>query len=531
MILMGYRVNSAVLLLLASCSLGKTKVSTATGAENCNSLILAGLKDVVFLPTDLAYDASLTYYWSATTRAVRPSCFVQPQKTEDVSKALQVLSQTSGSDDVAIRSGGHSTWASNNVAGGVTFDLSLLNRKIASIGTGAKWGAVMLEIEKYNRTATGGRDGDVGVGGLLLGEGLSFYTRYVAGTRFPCVDSGIGSDIDVLFQSTDKSRSKRGIASNDVVNFEVVLANGSIVNANATANPALFKALKGGSNNFGIVTRFDMLTLDATPGGIYGGISFMAYEHKDTMLAGFVRMIDINGENTADTGVLILAYNSPGPATIAMAVVNLDGVENSASFEPFQNVPVLSRDVKRRTYGDYINAFQMSGGSRKVWFSLCFKNDIDIVNKAASLWEALTAETEDVFPGGGWGLNSVFQPMAKFYGEIGGDKNVLGLDEGLKHDSIIWLADAAMSTPEQEAYLQRAMRTLTETLEEYTIEKGGYTQWRYLNYVDPSQNPLKSYGEDNVRLMKRVAAQYDPDRFFQERVSSGFKISKVDHDW
>lgn len=165
---------------------------------------------------------------------------------------------------------------------------------------------------------------------------------------------------------------------------------------------------------------------------------------------------------------------------------------------------------------------------RKVWFSLCFKNDLDIVNKAASLWEALTAEVETVFPSGGWGLNSVFQPLAKFYGEIGGNKNVLGLNENLKHDSIIWLADATMSTPEQEAYLQRAMGRLTETIEEYMIEKGGYTQWRYLNYVDSSQDPLKSYGEDNVRLMKEVAAQYDPDRFFQERVSSGFKVSKID---
>ncbi|KAK7953586.1 hypothetical protein PG996_014478 [Apiospora saccharicola] len=438
-----YRVKSAVLLLLfASCSFGKTKVSTATGTENCDALILAGLKDVVFLPTDPAYDASLTYYWSATTRAVRPSCFVQPQKTEDVSKALRVLSQTSGSGDVAIRSGGHSTWVSNNVAGGVTFDLSLLNQvtysgdtKIASIGTGAKWGAVMLELEKYNRTATGGRDGDVGVGGLLLGGGLSFYTRYVAGTRVLRVDSGI-----------DKSPSKRGIASNDVVNFEVVLAlaNGAVINANATADPALFKALKGGSNNFGIVTRFDMLAMDATPGGIYGGIIFMAYDQKETALAGFVRMIDINGENTADTGILLLTYKSPGPATIAMAMVNLDGAENSTSFAPFQDVPVRTRD------------------------------------------------------------------------------------ENLQHDSIIWLADATMSTPEQEAYLQKAIGSLTKTLEEYTIEKGGYTQWRYLNYVDPSQNPLKSYGEDNVRRMKEVAAQYDPDRFFQERVSSGFKLSKVD---
>lgn len=46
-----------------------------------------------------------------------------------------------------------------------------------------------------------------------------------------------------------------------VVNYEVVLADGSIVNANEETNSDLFRVLKGGGNNFGIVTRFDMTTL------------------------------------------------------------------------------------------------------------------------------------------------------------------------------------------------------------------------------------------------------------------------------
>lgn len=45
-----------------------------------------------------------------------------------------------------------------------------------------------------------------------------------------------------------------------MINYQVVLANGAIVNANSETNPDLFKALKGGSNNFGIVTRFDIKT-------------------------------------------------------------------------------------------------------------------------------------------------------------------------------------------------------------------------------------------------------------------------------
>ena len=55
--------------------------------------------------------------------------------------------------------------------------------------------------------------------------------------------------------------------------MEVVLADGSIVNANNLQRPDLFRALKGGSNNFGIVTRFDLKTYPQ--GHLWGG--FIAY--------------------------------------------------------------------------------------------------------------------------------------------------------------------------------------------------------------------------------------------------------------
>ena len=63
--------------------------------------------------------------------------------------------------------------------------------------------------------------GDVGVGGLLLGGGVSFLS------------------------------AQFGFACDNVLNYEVVLADGSIVNANATSNTDLFWALKGGGNQFG----------------------------------------------------------------------------------------------------------------------------------------------------------------------------------------------------------------------------------------------------------------------------------------
>lgn len=51
--------------------------------------------------------------------------------------------------------------------------------------------------------------------------------------------------------------NSRGFACDNVGNFEVVLADGSIVNANAEENSDLWRSLKGASGNFGFVTRID----------------------------------------------------------------------------------------------------------------------------------------------------------------------------------------------------------------------------------------------------------------------------------
>lgn len=61
--------------------------------------------------------------------------------------------------------------------------------------------------------------------------------------------------------------AEHGLACDNVVNFQVVLASAAIVDANSKTNPDLFKALKGGSNNFGIVTRFDMKTFPSENSG------------------------------------------------------------------------------------------------------------------------------------------------------------------------------------------------------------------------------------------------------------------------
>lgn len=98
----------------------------------------------------------------------------------------------------------------------------------------------------------------------------------------------------------------------------------------------------------------------------------------------------------------------------------------------------------------------------------------------------------------------------------------------MSHDSVIWLFSAYVKSPALESYFQKTVSAVTAELEAYAESIGANTPWRYINYVNQEQNPLKSYGAENVAFMKEVSKEYDPTGFFQTRVSGGFKISTVE---
>ena len=110
------------------------------------------------------------------------------------------------------------------------------------IGPGQTWGQVYNFTSTQGLAVAGGRYGQVGVGGLLLGGGIGYF-----GNR-------VGWGMDNVFR------------------YEVVLADGSIAIVSKNSYPDLFWALKGGNNNFGIVTRFDMTTIPITSAFVGGAV-------------------------------------------------------------------------------------------------------------------------------------------------------------------------------------------------------------------------------------------------------------------
>ncbi|RYC62600.1 hypothetical protein CHU98_g3600 [Xylaria longipes] len=146
-----------------------------------------------------------------TLTKVKLACIFPPQTAGHVSTALRALVATK--EKFAIRSGGRAPLEkSNNIHGGVTIDLSYLDSiqydtdsELVTFGPGVRWKHVYRElayhgtlrnnprrpgvpgtcrrpvrqdcdIAKHNRVVAGGREGETGVAGFLLGGGNTWFT-------------------------------------------------------------------------------------------------------------------------------------------------------------------------------------------------------------------------------------------------------------------------------------------------------------------------------------------------------------------
>lgn len=76
-----------------------------------------------------------------------------------------------------------------------------------------------------------------------------------------------------------------GFVSNNIVSYEIVLADGTIATASETTNSDLWRALKGGSNNFGIVTSFTARSFPT--GSIWGGFFYMFSSKAEQITQAF----------------------------------------------------------------------------------------------------------------------------------------------------------------------------------------------------------------------------------------------------
>ncbi|ETN45741.1 uncharacterized protein HMPREF1541_09574 [Cyphellophora europaea CBS 101466] len=485
-----------------------------TGFPPCDALIEAGLGTQVLTATSNEYESRVDSWWFANAR-VRPWCFVRPQNTMEVSNVVKVLSDAgSGAGDwhIAVRSGGHSLPSANSIVNGVTIDLTMMNnswyspeQKVASVEPGAAWKDVYANLlDTANVTVTGGRDGGVGVGGFLLGGGNSYYS------------------------------SRNGFGCDTVVNYEVVLANGTIVNANASTNPDLWRALKGGGMNFGIVTRFDIEAMPAVDFAY--GQSVLSTNYSDAVVDVIVNFTNNPEEMENDHLIPLYSYNaSEGGQSIILIGVNTQGDLNSPAFDGMNSIPALSRTWEHKSLARAANESQVAGGLLYTQSTLTLPANPTAVRRATALHSSLIRTLTATLGPENFSASTFLQPLPTQIAKAGsrsGGSNVLGLDR-IPGNAILWVSGVGVQPDAGDAGLAVAraeLKKLVAELREFARGQDDVEgmEWTYLNYADADQDPLGSYGEENVRFMQEVAERYDPEGFWQGRVPGGFKVGRVE---
>ncbi|KAL2794207.1 hypothetical protein BJX66DRAFT_351282 [Aspergillus keveii] len=475
----------------------------------CTALKTSPLAEQVFYPSNSDYHTSLSTFWRSDIQQTYPACIVQPRNAADVSLTLSTLVESNDNTprcQFSIRSGGHGTvLGSTNRDYGVTVDLSLLSSTVynpevgtASIGPGARWKGVYSALAGYGVAVPGGRGGTVGVGGFVTGDGNSFHS------------------------------ARYGFTCDAVVNFEVVLASGTIINANETSHPTLFKALKGGSGNFGIVTRFDIETFPST--NLWGGI--VVYNHASTVDSQIDALVQFTANVHKDPNASLIplyTYKSEvGVPLIVNSLVYAEPVAYPDAFGDFYALPNVSDSMRFTGVEELVGELEPEAGLHNNFFTLTFANDPTILKKAISIHNRMIEEAKRRADSESWSIISLFQPLPGLFAELGQKKrggNVLGLDaEGDYILDLLWLT---WDDVEDTDLFDWIGKTFVAELDEFARSVGGDYPYVYLNYAAGTQNPLRSYGADNLEFMQRVAEKYDPLGVFQEQVPGGFKVTKA----
>ena len=232
----------------------KTNGRPAIG-ESTIADFAAQLRGTLVQPGDPNYDEARTIYNAMIDK--RPRVIAQCADVADVIAAVHF-----GRENdllVAIHGGGHNGPGFAMVDDGLVIDLSAMNAvrvdpeaQTVRVEGGATWGDVDHAAHAFGLATVSGIISTTGVGGLTLGGGHGYLTR------------------------------KYGLTVDNLLEADVVLADGRLVHASEAENPDLFWALRGGGGNFGVVTsfRFQAHPVDT----VHAGPTFWPMEQAETVL-------------------------------------------------------------------------------------------------------------------------------------------------------------------------------------------------------------------------------------------------------
>ncbi|KAJ7027700.1 FAD dependent oxidoreductase [Mycena alexandri] len=318
---------------------GPSGGKTGTPSNGNLQQVCASIQHAISSASAVFYPGSANYtadnaHWVTSSNQIS-ACTVEPGSTADVSKILQLVGAARA--PFAVKGGGHTTNVGFSSTTGVQISMRRFSNvtvnnatQTADIGPGMIWDDVYAALEPYGLIVAGGRVSGIGMAGFTLGGGYNWLTNQV------------------------------GLTLDTVTGYELVRPNGSIVSVTAETEPDLFFGLKGGFNNYGIVTRFTLKTF--ARGQVWGGV--IAYA-SDQLPAVQAAIANFAKNSTDPKAQIIAACNFMNGSLQVDNIMFYDGpTPPPGIFDEFLNITNVFKDISTRSYLSLVQSANVPAGAR-----------------------------------------------------------------------------------------------------------------------------------------------------------------------
>ncbi|KAI9155659.1 FAD-dependent monooxygenase CTB5 [Paramyrothecium foliicola] len=448
-------------------------------------------------------------YLSELNSDLQPLAIFLPSNSADVSLFVQLIQPFAlvGVVDFAIRGAGQQpSPGCNNINKGITIDLRNLAsidvdvaKNSVTVGAGVRWGDVYKKLLPLGLGVTGGRSILNGIGGLALSGGLSFFS------------------------------SREGFITDNILNFEVALASGKVVNANSRENADLYKALRGGGNNFGVVTRVTFRTFKQ--GGFWGGSVFYFPDSFPSQVKALVAELKKPNPSPETHIMLSIGYSasylSLGGTLCLNQLYYTREAQKPAVLAPFADIQPQIDSFNTMRNLTIVSAAdeqtsQSTSNQRVAYMNLHVKADVDTLNFA---YQSYLDGIEPIKNFENITLSFTLQPypvsLLKKTSFQGGNSLGLSPSDG-PIVSVLFLT--WWTHPEDDEKVIGTLRSILDKVDRKAQSLGTSLPFEYMNYAHDFQDPIGSYGQQNKLALQRASRKYDPLGLFQKGVPGGWKL-------
>ncbi|KAK7050807.1 hypothetical protein VNI00_004918 [Paramarasmius palmivorus] len=451
------------LLTITSLSLLGAKFVYGTSTAACNALQSA-LPGRVFFPGSEEYTSDNKHWTQIASQ--NSTCSVQPESPDDVAVILRAVASGDTQSPFGVKGGGHTSNAGFSSTPGVQISMSRFNsveynenQSTAKIGAGLTWGEVFAALEPHGVKAVGGR-----------------VPNY-------------------------------GLAIDTVVAYDLVLPNGTFIEVKEQSSPDLFFALKGGFNNFGIVTSF---TLNVFP---------------QTDVWGGTVVYPLNASDAVHRATENFSFKQHRLESVALTLYTATSFTISGCvFDEFLNVPGAVVTLSR-TMGLTEAVDTLSGGIGSLNPPRDFRDVIPVSRYTVGILDEMKAQLEKVISDAA-ANNRVFE-MLGVISEPFAQPNAHSTDSAYPNPPGRFVCPTGVEgywpDSADDDFFFNAISEAKQAIQARAIaEEQSFADDIIYNNYAPADTPLELLYGDNLERLREIKRRVDPQNVMG--LAGGFKF-------